>query len=172
MSRLCHQNQKNLTAPRQFCAPEPCEQRLGRNTRLAGLKHLNKLEYVLARAEWQDELFSEGLLRDAEEFVVEGTSSNLFVVTNNVLLTPSVEHCGVAGVMRDCIIEFLAPAIGCDVKEVELTLNDVERADEVFVCNSVIGIRPAVTLRACQWAVGPLTLKLQLAFTDFLVAKT
>lgn len=149
-----------------------CEQRLGRNARLAGLKHLNKLEYVLARAEWQDDRFSEGLLRDAKEFVVEGTSSNLFIVTNNVLLTPSVKHCGVAGIMRGCIIEHLAPAIDCEVRELELSLDDIERADEVFVCNSVKGIRPAVSLGECQWGVGTLTLNLQQALATFLVANT
>jgi len=148
-----------------------CEHRLGRNKHLAGLKHLNKLEYVLARAEWQDENFSEGLLRDSQDWVVEGTSSNVFIVVDKVLLTPLVNHCGVAGVMRNCIIEHLAPSIARDVKELELTLDDIKQADEIFMCNSVMGIRPVESLEDCRWGSGLVTQELQQGLASLLAAK-
>jgi len=148
-----------------------CEHRLGRNKHLAGLKHLNKLEYVLARAEWQSENFSEGLLRDSQDLVIEGTSSNVFIVVDKVLLTPLVNHCGVAGVMRDCIIEHLAPSVARGVKELELTLDDIKQADEMFMCNSVMGIRPVVSLEDCHWGSGDVTQELQQALTSLLAAK-
>jgi len=147
-----------------------CEHRLGRNKHLAGLKHLNKLEYVLARAEWQDEKFSEGLLRDTQNFVVEGTSSNVFIVVDEVLLTPLVNHCGVAGVMREYIIEHLAPSVARNVKQVELTLDDIKQADEIFMCNSVMGIRPVVSLEDCHWGEGGATQELQQALASLLAA--
>ena len=77
-----------------------CETRLGRNARLAGIKHLNRLEQVLAQAEWDDEAIDEGLMLDTEGELVSGTASNVFLVREGVLVTPDLRFCGVLGVMR------------------------------------------------------------------------
>ena len=122
-----------------------CGLRLSQAPALAGMKHLNRLEHILARAEWQDE-FAEGLLLDAQGRVIEATVSNLFVVKNNQLYTPDLSGAGVAGIMRKTIIEKLAPMLGLACHIVDMELNFLRAADEVFLCNSVYGIWPVNTL--------------------------
>ena len=118
-----------------------CNFRLSQTPVLAGMKHLNRLEHILARAEWQDE-FAEGLLLDAQGKVVEATVSNLFVVKNNQLYTPDLSAAGVAGIMRRTITEKLAPALGLACQILDMELDFLRAADEIFLCNSVYGIWP------------------------------
>ena len=116
-----------------------CETRLGRNSSLAGLKHLNRLEQVLARAEWSTPDIAEGLMLDDEGHVIEGTMSNLFVVRDGCLLTPELDECGVAGVVRAKLLQ-LAPSLALQTRVARLGLADVLEAQEVFLTNSIIGI--------------------------------
>lgn len=118
-----------------------CGLRLSQNPTLAGMKHLNRLEHILARAEWADE-FAEGLLLDTEGRVIEATVSNLFAVKDNQLYTPDLSSAGVAGVMRRSIMEQLAPALGLASHVVDMGLDFLLAADEIFLCNSVYGIWP------------------------------
>ena len=82
-----------------------CRIRLAPQPALAGIKHLNRLENVLARAEWNDATIAEGLMCDADDNVIGGTMSNLFLASGGKLLTPQLTRCGVSGVMRDLVIE-------------------------------------------------------------------
>lgn len=118
-----------------------CDLRLAQTPALAGMKHLNRLEHILARAEWRDE-FAEGLLLDAQGRVIEATVSNLFAVKNNQLYTPDLSESGVAGIMRQTILERLVPSLGVDSHIVDMDLDFLRAADEVFLCNSVYGIWP------------------------------
>ncbi len=93
------------TARETGVAVRLCTTRLCQNPLLAGIKHLNRLEQVLARREWQDPQIAEGLLQDADGRLVEGTMSNLFLVRDQVLLTPDLRRCGVAGIMRSIILD-------------------------------------------------------------------
>jgi 4-amino-4-deoxychorismate lyase len=127
---------------------------------LAGLKHLNRLEQVIARAEWQDPEHAEGLMLDMSERVIEGVFSNLFIVSNGLLLTADLKRCGVAGVMRAEILA-QAEALGIPVAVADINVEQLRQADEVFVCNSVYGIWPVRECAAMSWSVGPLTRKLQ-----------
>ncbi|MBO0496633.1 aminodeoxychorismate lyase [Pseudomonas sp. Marseille-Q1929] len=138
----------------------PCATRLAEQPLLAGLKHLNRLEQVIARAEWQDAEHAEGLMLDVSGRVIEGVFSNLFLVCNGLLLTADLNRCGVAGVMR---AEILAQAqtLGVPVAVADISLEQLQQADEVFVCNSVYGIWPVRGCAAMSWPVGPLTRKLQ-----------
>lgn len=136
-----------------------CETRLGRNPALAGMKHLNRLEQVLARREWDDPAIVEGLMRDSEGNVVEGTMSNLFCVIAGELLTPRLDACGVAGVMRAWLLD-TAAARGIQVRETDLSPAAVEAADELLVCNSVVGIWPVAGLANTRFPVGPVTRQL------------
>ncbi|MFK3774896.1 aminodeoxychorismate lyase [Pseudomonas sp. NPDC089406] len=138
----------------------PCQTRLAQQPLLAGLKHLNRLEQVLARAEWQDSACAEGLMRDTDGRLIEGVYSNLFLVRDGVLLTADLSRCGVAGVMRAALLQ-QAPLLGIGVQVRDLVLEDLQQADEVFVCNSVYGIWPVREFGALDWPAGPLTLKLQ-----------
>ena len=138
----------------------PCATRLSEQPLLAGLKHLNRLEQVIARAEWQDDEHAEGLMLDISGRVIEGVFSNLFLVHNGMLLTADLKRCGVAGVMRAEILA-QAHALGTPVVVADISLEQLQRADEVFVCNSVYGIWPVRGCAAMSWPVGPLTRKLQ-----------
>ena len=138
----------------------PCTTRLAEQPLLAGLKHLNRLEQVLARGEWQDAAFAEGLMRDTAGRVIEGVFSNLFLVRDGVLMTADLSRCGVAGVMRAEVLEQAANlGIRCEVRD--LAYDELLGADEVFLCNSLYGIWPVRGLENSFWSVGPLTRKLQ-----------
>jgi 4-amino-4-deoxychorismate lyase len=137
-----------------------CQTRLAEQPLLAGLKHLNRLEQVLARGEWQSPEYAEGLMRDVSGRIIEAVYSNIFMVKGGVLLTPDVRRCGVAGVMRGEILA-LAEREGLPARELDLQMSDLQKADEVFVCNSVYGIWPVRGVEQLNWPVGPLTRKLQ-----------
>ncbi|MFJ4343958.1 aminodeoxychorismate lyase [Pseudomonas sp. NPDC089401] len=140
----------------------PCQTRLGLQPLLAGLKHLNRLEQVLARAEWQDVELAEGLMLDGQGRVVEGVYSNLFLVRDGVLLTADLSRCGVAGVMRGALLA-QARLQGIATEVCDIPFDALVQADEVFVCNSVYGVWPVRGIPALNlnWSPGPLTRKLQ-----------
>lgn len=133
-----------------------CATRLGINPRLAGVKHMNRLEQILARAEWRDGEFHEGLMRDARGWVTEGTMTNLFLTRDGLLLTPKLDHCGVAGVMRALVME-VAAGHGVAVEETRLHPDDLDGADELFLTNSLIGVWPIRRIDGRATPVGPLT---------------
>ncbi|WP_315807599.1 aminodeoxychorismate lyase [Pseudomonas sp. C9-3] len=137
-----------------------CATRLAEQPLLAGLKHLNRLEQVLARAEWSDPAFAEGLMRDVSGRVIEGVFSNLFLVKHGELITAELGRCGVAGVMRAEIIE-RARSQGLPVIVRDIDHGELADADEVFLCNSLYGIWPVLGVAEFTWPVGPLTRKLQ-----------
>ncbi|PHX43858.1 4-amino-4-deoxychorismate lyase, partial [Pseudomonas syringae pv. syringae] len=118
-----------------------CQTRLAEQPLLAGLKHLNRLEQVLARSEWSDSEHAEGLMRDTSGRLIEGVYSNLFLVSQGRLLTADLSRCGVAGVMRAELLD-QAPKLGLTVDIRDLHMSDLESADEVFLCNSVYGVWP------------------------------
>jgi 4-amino-4-deoxychorismate lyase len=138
----------------------PCVTRLSNQPLLAGLKHLNRLEQVLARAEWHDGEHAEGLMLDQAGRVIEGVFSNLFLVRDGVLITPDLKRCGVAGVMRAEIL-FQAESLAIPIQITDISLEQLQWADEVFMCNSVYGVWPVRAYAALSWPVGPLTRKLQ-----------
>jgi len=137
-----------------------CSTRLGVNPSLAGLKHLNRLENVTSRLEWDDGAFEEGLMLDVDEFVIEATAANLFLVVGERLLTPRLDRCGVAGIMRDLILEG-ADALGIPVSEARVTLSDLETADELFLSNTLIGIWPIRQMGQRRVPVGPLARRIR-----------
>lgn len=149
----------------------PCTTRLAEQPLLAGLKHLNRLEQVLARAEWQDPACAEGLMRDLDGRVIEGVFSNLFVVRDDELLTPALQRCGVAGVMRAEILA-RAAAAGIATRVCDIDYPQLLGADEVFLCNSQYGIWPVVALAEHGWPLGGLTRKLQGLLSDLVETRS
>ena len=137
-----------------------CETTLSENEKLAGIKHLNRLEQVLARNEWNDE-FQEGLMLTAQGNVVDGTMSNVFAVQDNMIFTPSLNNCGVDGVMRRTIIQ-IAKDKDFTVYEKDFTKTELEKADELFLTNSLFGIWPIKTIGKTRFTkVGDVTKELQ-----------
>lgn len=138
-----------------------CSTPISVNPFLAGIKHLNRLDCVLARNEWDNPDIQEGLMLNQQQRIIEGTMSNVFIVHQGALLTPSVEQAGVAGVMRAVILD-RASNKGIQALEVEpFTIDQLMRADEVFVCNSLIGIWPVVQCDTTFWPIGHMTRCLQ-----------
>ena len=137
-----------------------CEMRLGRNAALAGMKHLNRLEQVLAQREWNDPAIDptvdEGFMRDTEGELVCATMSNVFIVRRNEIVTPDLRFCGVRGVMRDEVLR-LAREAGVAAHETALWPRDVETADEIFITNAVRGVRSVTRVDDRTWSPGPIT---------------
>ncbi|MEN8260932.1 MAG: aminodeoxychorismate lyase [Pseudomonadota bacterium] len=133
-----------------------CKTRLGHNPQLAGIKHLNRLEQVLARSEWQGTDILEGLMLDQMGFVVEGTMSNVFLVEGKCLYTPKLDRCGVAGIIRKMIIDH-ARRNNFVVRILRITLARFMQAEEIFFTNSIIGVWPVFRFEAHRYRVGPIS---------------
>ena len=118
-----------------------CKTRLGINPAIAGIKHLNRLEQVIARSEWDDPDIPEGLMVDSNGYVVEGTISNVFVVHKGVLTTPDLSGSGVDGVMRGLILD-IAESFAIPNRIAQLRPDDIKKVDEIFLCNTLINIWP------------------------------
>ncbi|MDB6163638.1 MAG: aminotransferase, class [Xanthomonadaceae bacterium] len=122
-----------------------CRTRVAIQPALAGLKHCNRLEQVLARGECDQANADEGLMCDTEGLVVGATAANIFVLHGEQWSTPLVDRCGIAGVCRDRLLSLLA------AREERLSPAQVEDADAVFLCNAVRGILPVAQLGARTW---------------------
>ncbi len=136
-----------------------CRTRLSRQPLLAGIKHLNRLEQVLARSEWDDE-WHDAVMLDDRDAVVECTMSNLFLVRGEAVLTPPLRACGVTGVMREMILA-RGHALQLDVREAPLRLTELDTADELFLTNSIIGLWPVVEFNGRRRSIGRVSLRLQ-----------
>jgi 4-amino-4-deoxychorismate lyase len=132
-----------------------CGTRLATGGVLAGLKHLNRLEQVLARGEWDAPDIAEGLMLDEADHVIEGTMSNVFIARGGTLFTPDVSRAGVAGVVRGLILDNAErTGVTCVIKPVQL--QELPQADEVFICNSLTGVWPVKSIEQWQYTPGPL----------------
>ena len=144
-----------LPAPQAGMRVHVCETRLASQPVLAGIKHCNRLEQVLARAECERAGCDEGLLRDAGGNAISATSANLLVLRGGRWLTPPVTDCGVAGVLRGWLLEQGL------VDVATVSLDSVASADALALCNAVRGILPVLSLDARAWAPHPATAELQ-----------
>jgi 4-amino-4-deoxychorismate lyase len=115
-----------------------CETRLALQPKLAGVKHLNRLENVLARMEWNDQNIADGILLDTNDNVIECTAANIFARFGDTLITPNLTQCGVAGITRQRIIE-LAHTLSLKISVETFNLEKLFTADEVIICNSIYG---------------------------------
>ncbi|MBD8898226.1 aminodeoxychorismate lyase [Rhodanobacter sp. DHG33] len=133
-----------------------CETRLAEQPLLAGIKHLNRLEQVLARAEWNDPAIAEGVVCDLHGHAISATAANLFAVIDGVPVTPRVNRCGVAGVLR---AELLAVMPQAQVRD--LLLTECLAAGELFLSSSVRGILPVQAVGDRVFTPGPVARAMQ-----------
>ncbi|MGZ8190820.1 MAG: aminodeoxychorismate lyase [Methylococcaceae bacterium] len=143
-----------------------CSIRLGLNPILAGIKHLNRLEQVLARAEWNDLDIQEGIMLDINDHVIEGTMTNLFYIKNHTLYTASLAQSGVAGIMRGIIIQLCSENNLSNIEHT-FTKEVLLSADEIFVSNSIIGLWPIKQIETATYPVGPITKQIQTWLSRF-----
>lgn len=134
-----------------------CSLRLAVQPRLAGIKHLNRLEQVLARSEVSQRDVDEGIMLDSDDHVVSATSGNIFLVLNDRLLTPRMDRCGVRGVMRAAVLHAFRPL--CEQRRIQLDM--LPDAQEVFVCNAVRGVIPVTRIDHWHYEIGPRTREVQ-----------
>ncbi len=118
-----------------------CKYRYAKNPFLAGIKHLNRLEQILARSEWNDDSIAEGIVMDSENYIIEGTMSNIFCIIGKTLYTPDLSECGIEGIVRGKIIE-LVSNLKFNVEIKKMSLGFLMNAEEIFMCNSIIGVWP------------------------------
>jgi 4-amino-4-deoxychorismate lyase len=149
----------SLHPPARSGAPEAatvrvCRTRLGMSPDLAGLKTLNRLESVLARGEWRDAHIWEGLMRDVDGNLICGTMSNFFIKRGAFLLTPMLDRCGVAGVMRRWVLE-QSGRLSLRALEGRLRWEDLGQAEEVFMTNAVAGIVPVAVIQHGEDRIEP-----------------
>ncbi|MES2579608.1 MAG: aminodeoxychorismate lyase [Pseudomonadota bacterium] len=128
-----------------------CNTTLAAQPSLAGVKHLNRLENVLARMEWTDPNVADGIMLDSDQQVIECTSANVFICNGNTLLTPSLNQCGIAGITRQRIMD-LAHLIGLTVKVESFNLDRLFAAEAVLITNSLYGVFQAKRVQQKTWA--------------------
>jgi len=139
-----------------------CDLRLAIQPALGGIKHLNRLEQVLASAELRNAGAAEGILLDREGHVVSAVTANIFLVMEDRLITPRLDLCGVRGVLRSHILA----GFGARCEQRRVTLDMVQEADEVFICNTVKGIVPVTAIGDQVFEIGPVTRELQAWLTE------
>ena len=130
--------------PAAAVAVRLCRTPVARSPATAGVKHLGRLEQVLARAEWDDPRWFEGLMEDGAGLLVCGTTSNLFLRRGPVLRTPALDLAGVAGVVRERLLgdDALRTAVGIETVETGcIAADELRGADELFLTNAVLGVR-------------------------------
>ena len=130
-----------------------CQQQVSINESLAGVKHLNRLENVMAGNEWNnntDKNIIDGLMLNANQHVIEGSMSNLFAVKDNQLFTPDLTQSGVQGIMRDEIMN-IANKMEINLSMVNMSIDELSVMDELFITNSLIGMKSVNKLSDSQY---------------------
>jgi 4-amino-4-deoxychorismate lyase len=158
---------ENTAASRDGIRSVVAKLRYGENPQLAGLKHLNRLEQVLARSEVPVDDAAELLVLSSSGNLISGTMSNVFLVRQGRVSTPKLDRCGVAGVMRRVILREAAAA-GIVVEECVLGDADLAGADELFVSNARVGIWPIRILDGRELGVGAVTRRIQARLSPLL----
>lgn len=113
-----------------------CELMMSCQPRLAGIKHLNRLENVLARQEWQTPSIAEGLLCNARGEVIEATAMNVAWYAKGRWYTPHTHECGVMGTLSAALID------AGTLLHSTLALTSLPAVQHVCVFNSVQGVWP------------------------------
>jgi 4-amino-4-deoxychorismate lyase len=152
---------QKVTFNKSFCL-EYCQSGYDSNPKLAGIKHCNRLEQVLARAGLKSD---EGIMLDENHNVISVTQGNIYAIHSNTLITPKLDKCGVEGTRRDVILD-LAKLLGIKVKVDTLSVKELGQANEVFISNSIIGIQSISQIGDISFSENLITKKIKDAFTE------
>ena len=136
-----------------------CKTRISTQPYLSKIKHLNRLEQIIARSEWQKKSISESLMLDFNDYVIEGTTSNVFGVKKNIFYTPLVKLSGIEGIIRNVILKILKKKKE-RYKEKNIKLKELLNFDEIFICNSIFGIWPVKQILNKKFLIGKKTKEL------------
>ena len=114
----------------------------------------------------------EALLLDKNGFISEGSGENIFIIKDNNIFTPKVDHC-LNGITRQSIIE-IAEGFNINVEEADLTYEDLINADEAFFTGTAVEIMPINKVDSTiigEGSRGPITKKLQETFSEIVTGK-
>lgn len=134
--------------------------KLGLNPLLAGLKHNNRLEQVLIKKEIDDSEYDDNIVLNIQDYAIEASAANLFWVIGCTLYTPELSNSGVAGIKRKQVLAY-AQQHKLMVNINHFTLNDVLRADEVFITNALHGVVPIIQIDNEKFNIGATTRAIQ-----------
>lgn len=126
----------------------PCDQRIGA---LHALKSLNYLPNIRAKRSAVAAGFDEAVFFNPQGHVLEGATTNVFIVKDGVIGTPPLKSGILPGVMRARVIQMLGPAA---IRECDVTLDELLQADEVFVTNTLLGVMPVALVDATTYDLG------------------
>lgn len=166
-TRVVIKSAASVYAPKNYSAGVDlylCATRLADQPKLAGIKHLNRLENVMARMEWRDESLFDGVFQDQEGNIIECTMSNLFARFGTKLITPDLSRCGVAGITRQRIMA-LAHTLNLELLVAAFSLERLLQADEVVICNSLYGAFQVHRLNQKIWPQLELAKNIRVALT-------
>lgn len=145
------------TSTRNGIRARTCDLRLALQPALGGIKHLNRLEQVLAAREMAEHPGLDGILLNQEGFVISGLYANIFLVIGNMLLTPRMDRCGVRGVLRGLLLRDFKSRV--ELRRVHPAM--LGEVDEVFLCSALRGITPVTAIDAHEWRIGNVTREMQ-----------
>jgi 4-amino-4-deoxychorismate lyase len=126
-----------------------CKQKLYPSI-LSGIKHLNRLENIMARQEWKGDDYADGILLDQNGYVIECISSNIFMRIGKTIFTPKINQVGVKGVTRGLIIK-ISKKLGFKINETSFKLNKLLDGEEVFITNSLFGVLQVKKIKKKFW---------------------
>ena len=133
-----------------------CKTRISIQPFLSQIKHLNRLDQIIARSEWQSKTIAESIMLDLNGNVIEGTISNIFGIKKNNFYTPIIKNSGVEGIMRGVILKLLKEKKEKYIIK-KITLKELLKFDEIFVCNSIFGIWPVIKISKKKFSFGEKT---------------
>ena len=136
-----------------------CQKCYGHNNQLAGIKHCNRLDNILASDSIVDGV-DDCIMLDEQQHIISTTKANIFIIKNDVLITPELIHCGIAGTRREVILE-LATLVNLSVSFTPITLEALYQADEVFISNSLLGLHQVAQIDKVQYNQSKHTQSLQ-----------
>ena len=136
-----------------------CKSTISNNVDISGLKHLNRLDSVQARSEWNNKNIFEGIFIDNNENILEGTMTNIFFVKNKSLVTPSIISSGINGIMREVVLVYGKKFFN-EIIIREIRKHEIENFDEMFLTNSIIKVLPVKNCGKKKFTISNSTKKL------------
>ena len=148
--------------PRQNLTLDFCDSGYASNPKLAGIKHCNRLEQILARADLKGD---EGIMLDEDSNIISVTQGNIFSIYANTLHTPRLDKCGIEGTRRAIILE-IASELGMQINVGPLSVDELMESDEVFISNSVMEIQSITQIGDMSFASNGVTGLIRTAFEE------
>ena len=130
------------------------------NPNLAGIKHCNRIEQILARSSLKAD---EAIMLDESQNIISVTQGNIYFIFGKSLVTPKLDRCGVIGSRRSLILD-LAESLKLNSEQANISINEAKKADEVFISNSIIGIQSVSSIEDYKFPKSAITEQINKAF--------